>query len=93
MKTRSMFNKPRAKGWSKNAKNSNAKGRKHGISRATLADRELVEFIPAPTRRGKGDYLYANCVVLAAAVFGPMSRPWAEQMLPSARQLDARRFS
>jgi hypothetical protein len=88
-----MFSKPRAKGWGKNAKNNHAKGRKHGISRATLADRELVEFIPAPTRRGKGDYLYANCVVLAAAVFGPMSRPWAEQMLPSARQLDARRFA
>ena len=91
MKTRSMFNKPRPKGWSKNAKNSNAKGRKHGIARATLADRELIEVVPPPTR--SGEYLYANCVVLAAAVFGPMSRPWAEQMLPSARQLDARRFA
>ena len=92
MKTRSMFNKPRPKGWvNRNTNHANAKGRKHGISRATLAERELVEFVPPPTR--SGEYLFANCVVLAAAVFGPMSRPWAEQMLPSARQLDARRFA
>jgi hypothetical protein len=88
-----MFNKPRPKGWSKNTKNSNAKGRKHGIARATRADRDLVEFIPDSSFRPDGEYLYANCVVLAAAVFGPMSRPWAEQLLPSARQLDARRFA
>ena len=95
MKTasRSMFNKPRPKGWGKNANNSNAKSRKHGIARATKQDRELVEFVPAPTSKGRGDYLFANCVVLAAAVFGPSSRPWAEQLLPSARQLDARRLA
>jgi hypothetical protein len=89
----SMFRKPRPKGWGKNTNNGNAKGRKHGIARATRADRELVEFVPAPTRRRKSDYLFANCVVLAAAVFGPSSRTWAEQMLPAARQLDARRFA
>jgi hypothetical protein len=88
-KPSSIFNKPRPMGWGKNARNGNAKGRKHGIARATLADRELIEFVPPPTR--SGEYLYANCVVLAATVFGPSSRPWAEQMLPSARQLDARR--
>jgi hypothetical protein len=89
----SMFNKPRPMGWGKNAHNGNAKGRKHGIARATRADRDLLELVPPPTRRGKGDYLFANCVVLAAAVFGPSSRAWAEQLLPSARQLDARRLS
>jgi hypothetical protein len=89
----SMFRKPRPKGWGKNTNNGNAKGRKHGIARATRADRGLVELVPAPTSKGKGEYLYANCVVLAAAVFGPSSRPWAEQLLPSARQLDARRFA
>lgn len=87
----SMFRKPRPKGWGKNAKNSNAKGRKHGIARTTRFDRELVEVVPPPVRRGKRDYLFANCVVLAAAVFGPASQAWAEAMLPSARQLDARR--
>lgn len=87
----SMFRKPRPMGWGKNVKNVHAKGRKHGISRATLADRELIEVVPPPA--SGGEYLYANCVVLAATVFGPMSRPWAEQMLPSARQLDARRFA
>ena len=95
MKTasRSMFNKPRPKGWGKNANNSNAKSRKHGIARATKQDRELVEFVPDASFRPDGEYLFANCVVLAAAVFGPSSRPWAEQLLPSARQLDARRLS
>ena len=88
-KPASMFRKPRPLGWGKNAQNGHAKGRKHGISRATLADRELMEVVPTPTR--SGDYLFANCVVLAAAVLGPSSRPWAEQLLPSARQLDARR--
>ncbi len=91
-KAASMFRKPRSMGWGKNANNSNAKSRKHGIARATKQDRELVEFVP-PSRSGTGDYLFANCVVLAAAVFGPSSRPWAEQLLPSARQLDARRFA
>ncbi len=88
-----MFNKPRPKGWGKNAKNVHAVGRKHGIARATKADRELVEFVPGPTRKGKREYLFANCVVLAAAVFGPTSRAWAEQLLPAARQLDARRLA
>ena len=89
-KRTSMFRKPRPMGWGKNAKNGHAKGRKHGIARATLADRELIEVVPPP-RSGKGDYLFANCVVLAATIFGPSSRAWAEQLLPSARQLDARR--
>jgi hypothetical protein len=86
-----MFNKPRPMGWGKNSDNGHAKGRKHGISRATRADRELVELVPTPASKGRGDYLFANCVVLAAAVFGPSARAWAEQLLPSARQLDARR--
>ena len=91
MKTRSMFNKPRSKGWGRNAHNNHAKGRKIGFARATLADRDLVEFIPAPTHGREADYLFANCVVLAAAVLGPASQSWAEQLLPSARALDARR--
>ena len=86
----SMFRKPRPKGWGKNAKNGHAKGRKRGVARTTRFDRELVEVVPPPVRRGKGDYLAANCVVLAAAVFGPASQAWAESLLPAARQLDAR---
>ncbi len=92
-KPSSMFNKPRPMGWGKNAQNHHAKGRKHGIARATKQDRELVEFVPDASFRPDGEYLFANCVVLAAAVFGPSARPWAEQLLPSARQLDARRFA
>lgn len=89
-----MFNKPRPKGWVNcSTNNGNAKGRKHGIARAARADLELVEFVPAPSFIPDGVYLYANCVVLAAAVFGPCSRLWAEQLLPSARQLDTRRFA
>ena len=84
----SMFRKPRPKGWGKNKGNGNAKNRKHGVARTTRFDRELV---PPPVRRGKRDYLFANCVVLAAAVFGPASQAWAEALLPAARQLDARR--
>jgi hypothetical protein len=86
----SMFRKPRPKGWGKNKGNGNAKNRKHGIARTTRFERELVEVVPPPVRRGKGDYLAANCVVLAAAVFGPASQAWAEALLPAARQLDAR---
>jgi hypothetical protein len=39
-----------------------------------------------------GEYLHANCVVLAAAVFAePWAKSWAMDLLPAARQLDARR--
>jgi len=85
-----MFAKPRPKGWGKNKGNGNAKHRKQGVARSTRFERDLVEVIPPPTRRGKRIYLFANCVVLAAAVFGPASQAWAESLLPSARQLDAR---
>jgi hypothetical protein len=84
----SMFRKPRPKGWGKNAKNGHAKGRKRGVARTTRYDRELVEVVPPAVC--SGDYLAANCVVLAAAVFGPASQAWAESLLPAARQLDAR---
>ena len=87
----SMFAKPRPKGWGKNKGNGNAKNRKQGVARSTRFERDLVEVIPPPTRRGKRDYLFANCVVLAAAVFGPSAQAWAEDLLPAARQIDARR--
>jgi hypothetical protein len=87
----SMFRKPRPKGWGKNKGNGNAKGRRQGAARTTRFKRDLVEVIPPPTRGRNRDYLYANCVVLAAVVFGSSSQAWAEEMLPSARQLDARR--
>lgn len=87
---KAFLGKPRPKGWGKNAKNGHAKGRKQGVARSMRHERELVEFVPPPTRSRKRDYLFANCVVLAAAVFGSSSRAWAEAMLPSARQLDAR---
>ena len=86
----SMFAKPRPKGWGKNKGNGNAKNRKRGVARTTRYDRELVEVVPLPVLRGERDYLFANCVVLAAAIFGPASQAWAESLLPAARQLDAR---
>ena len=85
-----MFAKPRPKGWGKNKGNGNAKNRKQGVARSTRFERDLVEVIPPPTRRGRRDYLFANCVVLAAAIFGPSAQAWAESLLPAARQLDAR---
>ena len=85
------LNKPRPKGWGKNARNGHAKGRRQGVARSMKHERDLIEVVPPPTR--SGDYLFANCVVLAAAVFGPSSQAWAEAMLPAARQLDARRLA
>jgi hypothetical protein len=84
--------KPRPKGWGRNAKNNHAKGRRQGVARSMRHERVLVE-PPAPARLGrKRDYLYANCVCLAAAVFAaPWAEAWARELLPAARQLDARR--
>ena len=87
------LNKPRPKGWGKNARNGHAKGRRQGVARSMKHERDLIEVVPPPISSGKRDYLFANCVVLAAAVFGPSSQAWAESMLPSARQLDARRLA
>jgi hypothetical protein len=60
------------------------------VARSTRYDRALDA--PPPIRSGrKGDYLFANCVVLAAAIFAePWAKQWAEDLLPAARQLDAR---
>lgn len=76
----------------KNWKNVHAKGRKTGAARTTYHERRArAEIIPPPPpKRGKRDYLAANCVVLAAAVFGPQSKQWAEDMLPMARAIDGR---
>jgi hypothetical protein len=94
----SMFNKPKPKGWrspvtakSRNRNNSHASGRKFGIARSTAIDRELLSELAPPLVK-RGDYLYANCVVLAAAIFAePWAKQWAEDLLPQARILDWRR--
>lgn len=86
--------KVRPKGWGKNSNNNHAKGRRQGVARSMRHERQLVEVVP-PARLGrKRDYLYANCVCLAAAVFAePWAEPWARELLPAARQLDARRMA
>jgi len=80
------------KGWGKGANKGNkrAAGRKTSLPFATRHDR--IEEVPPPImRRGKRDYLYANCVVLAAAIFAePWAKQWAEDLLPGARRLDGR---
>ena len=61
------------------------------MARTTYDERQAeAEVIPPPPKRGKQDYLAANCVVLAAAIFGPESKQWAEHMLPMARAIDGR---
>jgi hypothetical protein len=86
--------KVRPKGWGKNKGNGNAKNRKQGVARTTRLERDLVEVIPPPTRGRKRDYLAANCVVLAAAIFAePWAKQWAEDLLPGARRLDGRNFT
>jgi len=89
-----LLGKPRPKGWGKGAPKGNkrAAGRKQGVARSTRHDRELD--VAPPVQRGrKRDYLFANCVVLAAAIFGERwAKSWAEDLLPAARKLDARRF-
>ena len=85
--------KVRPKGWGKGAPkgNTRAAGRKTRRPFATRFDR-ADEVVPLPIRCGrKRDYLYANCVVLAAAIFGePWAKQWAEDLLPGARLLDGR---
>ena len=84
--------KVRPKGWGKGAPkgNTRAAGRKQG--RAFSYRHERHEHVPPMKLRGKKDYLYANCGVLAAAVFAePWAERWARELLPAARQLDARR--
>jgi hypothetical protein len=86
------LNKVRPKGWGKGAPKGNkrAAGRKQGRAFSYRHERHEDD-VPPPKQRGrKHEYLYAYCVVLAAAVFGPRAQQWAEDLLPSARQLDAR---
>jgi hypothetical protein len=88
----SMFRKPKRKGW----KNPSVPPRqkriaRSGIARTTYEERELMKEL-APPLVTRGDYLYANCVVLAAAIFAePWAKQWAEDLLPQARLLDWRR--
>lgn len=79
MKTQPLWKKPRPKGWS--------------TSRpfATTNERSEREAVPKAVK--KGEYLAANCVVLAAAIFSePWAEQWARELLPHARQVDARRL-
>ncbi len=90
---RPFLGKVRPKGWGRKGApkgNKRAAGRKQGRAFATRHDRG--EEVPPPIRRGrKGEYLAANCVLLAAAVFAePWAEEWARGLLPSARQIDAR---
>lgn len=81
------FNKPKRKGW----KNARAVGRKTRFPSATVRDRGVL---PPPEPLPDGAYFAANCVVLAAAIFSePWAKQWAEDLLPSARQVDARRLA
>lgn len=80
------LNKPKPRNW----RNVHAKGRKTTKPRTDYCERELMRELAPPVVR-RGDYLFANCVVLAAAVFGTRARRWAEELLPCARLLDWRR--
>jgi len=88
--------KPVPKGWGKRGApkgNARAAGRK--CRGAFSRKHERHEEMPPPIFRGRRrDYLYANCVVLAAAIFAePWAEAWARELLPGARRLDARRFA
>lgn len=85
------LNKPRRKGWKNVAPAKRERVQyKTGFARTLPGERSLIgEMAPPPVRRG--EYLYANCVVLAAAVFGPAAQRWAEDLLPAARLMDWRR--
>jgi len=95
----SMFHKPKPKGWKnprvvarpKPVAEAPKRYARAGIARTTFEDRELMRELAPPMVR-RGDYLYANCVVLAAAIFAePWAKEWAEDLLPQARMLDWRR--
>ena len=90
----SMFRKPRPKGWKNASSKAQAERKvKAGRARTTYHERELMTEL-APPLVPRGDYLYANCVVLAAAIFAePWAKHWAEDLLPQARLLDWRRCS
>jgi hypothetical protein len=81
------------KGWGRKGApkgNNRAAGRKQGRAFSTRFDR--IDDAPPPMNLQGGEYLHANCVVLAAAVFAePWAKLWAMDLLPAARQLDARR--
>jgi hypothetical protein len=83
--------RPKSKNWN----NGNAKGRKTGLSRTGTIVRVQrnpeVDASPPPILDGNREYLAANCVVLAAAIFAePWAKQWAEDLLPQARLLDGR---
>lgn len=85
----SMFRKPKRKGW----KNPAVVKRqcRTGYARTSIGERELLNELAPPVVK-RGDYLYANSVVLAAAIFAePWAKQWAEDLLPQARMLDWRR--
>jgi len=91
---KSFLGKPKRKGWGKRGApkgNFRAAGRKQGRAFSTRHDR-AVEAPPPPIKQGcKPDYLATQCVILAAAVFAePWAEAWARELLPSARQIDAR---
>jgi hypothetical protein len=74
-----LHSKPRPKGW------------RTPRPFASTKERTEREEVAKPLR--KGEYLAANCVVLAAAIFNEgWAEEWARDLLPAARQLDARTF-
>lgn len=86
--------KVRPKGWGKRGApkgNRRAAGR---VCRGAFSRRHErhEDVAPVAATAPSGDYLFANCVVLAAAVFAERwAKSWAEDLLPAARMLDARR--
>ncbi len=82
------------KGWGRKGApkgNQRAAGRKSSRAFSTRFDH--IDDAPPPMNLAGGEYLHANCVVLAAAVFArPWAKMWAMDLLPTARILDARRL-
>lgn len=79
MKVAPLWKKPRPKGWA--------------TPRPFASTKERSERDEVATPIFKGDYLAANCVVLAAAIFNEgWAEEWARSLLPHARQVDARRL-
>jgi hypothetical protein len=95
MNTKSMFSKPRPKGWLTPNKTETVKATpKKIVVRCSTTERTQREALPtyAGPVRGSG-YLLAPCVVLAATVIGTRRAYFtAKEILPAARATDYWRY-